>query len=208
MDTIWQSVWRDQTWGLRLFAVALFFVAGVTLARLVRLAWQLNRRSAPAISLDEAGKVAGDPEALAESALANRHCGTEFVLTSGLASDRSRVLNIMRTADSAFHCYWTKCSADVTAARRASALTLLLSLSMTTSGAEWMFLWCHEGSKATGNECMLQVLLAELNRFGFGLWFCIVLYALSSLFGRTLKNRRASWSHFVRVVTAGGDSCR
>jgi hypothetical protein len=196
------SLWAIQSDSVRLIILCLVATAAIPLARFVRLAHRLYRNPGAPLGREDVLKGAVAPDILAGSALANwALCKTmaSRPATSGPPTGRAsqeQVRRILREAEIAFLYLWDSCYADVKSARRASVVTLLLSMVMVTYGESAVYSDCFDNGIRTGYACMFLTVEQLLHLLAFGLSLCTLLYLVSSCFRRTLAMRKASWDYF------------
>jgi hypothetical protein len=143
----------------------------------------------------------GCPDLLAELALGGWNL-YEIVLQNGSKSEwftqranAEKALCVLRQAENKFLFLWERCYADAESTMRAGYLSLLLSFAMLTAGAAPIFDGYYNDSNRSGSFALLLTVKHLFGNLTLGLFVCIVLYLMSSFFGRVLADRRMYWKY-------------
>jgi len=194
--------WFAQPLGVKGILLILFAVVLTSAVRFWRLARCLYRHPGERVPPESILSGGADPDLLAASALSSR-IGRETLAANrasfGAPVERPNVeaaLGSLRMAEGKFLYLWEKCHMDVESTRRASLLTLLVTIVMVTYGAFPTYYGWFNNSNLPGSYCLLTAAKQLFGLLAFGISACGMLYGVSSFFERTLADRKACWTYF------------
>jgi len=191
--------WAMQPTSVRFLLICICGVVLVSTVRLLRLGMRLYQYGRKEIAPETICNGGVDADLLAKYALENpRLCTNLLERCRNNFSDRSageKLPYVLRLAESRFAYLWERHHADVKASKRASLLTILLSVVMVSYGAVPIYDEFSNNGKITGLTSLILTIEQLLLLFSLGSSLCAMLYLGSSVFERTLENRRTSWNY-------------
>ena len=198
--------WAREALIVKIFLLGLLVVVAIALVRLARLVRDLYRSSGEAASPYQIVNGEVDPRILATFALSTGPPGEvtrELRTKVGVSTNSDAVgavLYSLQTAEDRFLYLCEKSYAEVRAIRRASSLTLLLSLLMVACGAIPTYFWNCNNSNLLRDLCLFNAIDQILRTLAIGLSFCALLYLAAGLLEKTLMIRKASWKYFFATA--------
>jgi len=205
MHTV-RSFWGEEPLIVKLILLGLFAVVLTSVIRLGGLARRLYRYPGKPISREKIAKGETDPDFLATSALGGRaplKVVSEKFANSEAATERSgpeKNIGGLRAAEATFLYLWEGYYADVESTKRASLLTVLLSLVMAAFDASPTFDRYFNNGKRTGSTCLFLTVEHILVLLALGWSCCAALYFASSFFERALAHRKTRWRYFCARI--------